>query len=72
MANTSNTKKKVHLSRPTNERRAMCGRTSGIEETDQPKRVTCVSCKGMYQKNKNWYSSTKRKATVAAKKVVGV
>jgi hypothetical protein len=69
MASKSSTSsKKVHLQRPTNERRTMCGRTSGVEETDQPKKVTCIACKKMYDTNKSWYSTAKRKLTVAAKK----
>lgn len=60
--------KKVHLSRPTNERRTMCGKTSGVEETDQPKKVTCKSCKTLYAGNKKWFASNKRKQTIAAKK----
>jgi hypothetical protein len=59
--------KKVHLTRPTNERRAMCGKSSNIEETDKPKLVTCVTCTAMYEKNKNWFSQQKRKQTIAAK-----
>lgn len=62
-------KKKVHLSRPTNERRAMCGKHSRIEETDKPAKVTCLSCKKLYDENRDWYSSTKRKTNAAAKKL---
>ncbi len=61
-------KKRVHLSRPTNERRTMCGRTSGVEETDVPAKVTCGTCGPMYRKNKKWYSAAKRKQTAAKKK----
>lgn len=64
MANT----KKVHLTRPSNERRAMCGKTTNIEETDKPKKVTCLTCKGMYDVNKQWYASAKRRQTIAKKK----
>lgn len=60
--------KKVHLTRPSNERRAMCGRTTGIEETDKPAKVTCGSCKKLYNVNKKWYSAAKRKQTLDAKK----
>lgn len=60
--------KKVHLTRPSNERRAMCGKTTNIEETDKPAKVTCAACIKLYEANKSWYSSTKRKLTIAAKK----
>lgn len=60
MAQSSRTKK-VHLTRPTNERRTMCGKTTHVEETDQPRRVTCLTCRGMWAKNKAWYASQRRK-----------
>jgi hypothetical protein len=68
MAVNTKNKKKVHLSRPTNERRTMCGRSSGVEETDQPAKVTCGTCRPMYQKNKKWYAAAKRKMTAGKKK----
>lgn len=62
------TTKKIHLSRPTNDRRTMCGRTVNVEETDKPAKVTCVTCRGQYNTNKSWYSSQKRKLTASRKK----
>lgn len=59
--------KKMHLTRPSNERRAMCGRTTNIDETTEPKKVTCLTCKNMYEVNKKWYSAAKRRQTLAAK-----
>jgi len=68
MATSKKSKKKVHLSRPTNERRTMCGRTANVEETDKPAKVTCKTCRSQYETNRGWYSSTKRKQTLAKKK----
>lgn len=59
--------KKVHLTRPTNERKVMCGRSARIEETDQPRKVTCLTCKKLYVGNKQWYANMKRKLTRAKK-----
>lgn len=67
MANDTNTTKKVHLTRPSNERRAMCGKTTNIEETSEPRKVTCLACRKLYDANKKWYSAAKRKQTLAAK-----
>lgn len=69
MASKARTRvKKIHLSRPTNERRAMCGRDTNIEETDKPAKVTCIPCKTYYDVNKKWYSAAKRKLTLSKKK----
>lgn len=59
--------RKIHLERPTNERRQMCGQSSGVESTDEPRKATCLACKKLYTKNKKWFSSEKRKRTLAAK-----
>ena len=65
---TSTTKAKMHLSRPTNERKTMCGRGRNVQETDKPAKVTCKTCRALYVTNKKWYSSAKRKLTLAGKK----
>lgn len=65
---SKSTTKKVHLSRPTNERKALCGKSTGIDETTEPRKTTCLSCSKLYQVNKKWYSAAKRKLTLAAKK----
>ena len=65
MASKSSKTRKIHLSRPTNERRTMCGRTSGVEETNQPRKVTCKTCCNMYEINKQWYAAAKRRQTIA-------
>ena len=45
----------------------MCGRSVNVEETDKPRKVTCKSCRDMYETNKQWFSSAKRKLTIATK-----
>lgn len=64
----TSTKRKMHLSRPTNERKTMCGRGRNVEETDKPGKVNCKTCLAMYEHNKKWYSAQKRKQTLANKK----
>ncbi len=66
--------RKVHLERPEEGKRglSMCGvKTVATRLKDTKKGVTCGNCSKTLTGNSTWFSTMKRKRTIAEKKSMG-